>query len=352
MASYNGRLNHDPGEVPGPFSPAPLDTFTPLVDEVLRGEHSRGTPGRVGGRSFTGRISEGLEEILLDRVYYSPLAIDAGIIADASDHDIFIWNANRTPVSITQIQVVPASGVTIIPDSVPQIISAGNDTTVVVRVEKIGPPVQNSSVIFTIESENYTTTVKGRRIVLFEFEPDGGDGITMNYAFNTKRYQNSFFVEQRGPRWEKLMRVIKQTFIEEDEVARHLVNEVRNKANILVGVPLYVEPLFMSGDLQGGTVLAPDNSDELQYFFNWQRLTDICVLVSDDGIESEIKTVASVSDDIVTLQSPVVNAFLDGVECRAYPIMLAVLEDFDGEVIHNEAIQATLTQVETRPDGG
>lgn len=359
MATFSARLTSEFSflETPQKQLSTTLEALNGLAglnSDNLRATLKKDQPININAKRVPARIVEGIADVILDKIYFSPESIDAGIIVEDSTHDIKIWNASRTSnVNITQIQASPAAGLALINNGVPELLTCGNDLTHQLQVLKLGPPIQNSVVTYTIGGSAFTINVTGQRIVLFAFEPNAENGISVAYGLDTIIFENEFFVEQRVSRFENFLRVVEQEYLEELSESRRFLNDLKDKSKIVVGFPLYIEPLFFTGSIQGATVLTPDNADELEFFYNWQNLTTIlCILSEDNSIEPEIKTISQVNAGNVVLDAPVQNAFTNGELYTVYPVFLGVIERFSSQVLHNEALQASTTQLEIRIDRG
>lgn len=283
-----------------------------------------------------------ISDVILEKVYFSPLEIALGLIVESSVHNIDVWNAFKTQdLTITNINLSSGSGVALGAET-PILLGAGNEIRHELTVLEQGPAIQNTIVTYVIGSITFTLVVTGKRILVFAHEP-GQLGMRLSYTFDTRFFRNDFFVEARTPLLGKAIINMQSKFHVQAQEARDFLNELKAKYNGLVGFMIYTEPIFINSNINGVSLITPSNPAELpiEFYYNLQHTTNLCVLITENN-PPEIKTIVEVSSTTILFEQPVSGDVTEPLKAVIFPVMLGIMKEKNVTMIHDSSLLAEL----------
>lgn len=272
-------------------------------------------------------------DVIFDKVYVLPEEIEAGFITEEKEYSLLIWNAKLSSIAlITDIQEINIDGITLEHPVVPIMLTPTSDQYHKLTILKDGPAVQNTTIQYTIDSDAFVVLITGNRIEAFVFEPHWGS-VNMRYKFHTVISVTKHFAEQRRPLLSKPLREQKADFRANKIRQQSFVNSVRNLSIKTMAVPIFSEPILPSEDLQGKTVI--NSNSELDILWNINNSEYILIIdipeneLSEPPKISEIKKIASVGLNSITLENPVIKNF-HAENSVIYPVFIGVIKSKGG----------------------
>lgn len=268
-------------------------------------------------------------QILLDRIYFSPTVVNQGFITQDSFYSVKIWNAHNVHKEIATIQALNALGTNINYGSTPILLTDGSEKIYTLTIYKDGPPFQGTTYIFTIDGADRTLVITGQRIDAFLYDPDWQERVHVKFKFGNIRAKSNRFVEQRRPLFIKPVREINAGFWFNEVELQEAHADIRTFNGKVLGVPIWTEPLTpTTSPLLGVSIVTV--VEDFAYFFSMINLTKF-VLIRDKTTKSihEIKEIASYNtgSKTITFTSAVITAFVTA-NTVIYPIALCTIADF------------------------
>lgn len=268
------------------------------------------------------------DDRLFERIYFFPREIDAGFITEDVAHTILIWNAYYSKeVQITDIQKIAVEGTLLIHPATPITIPKEHNEEHTLNILKDGPPFQQTTYIYTIDGQQFTLTITGRRIEPFLFEPDWSAAVKVSFNFLTALTKSKGYTEQRRPMFETPKRELTAQFWFDaiDLQKSHI--ELRRYHDKILGVPIFTEPLTaVTSPLQGETVV--EIGEEIDERWNLHKLTEFILIKDlDDRENHEVKAISSMSTATreITFETAIIESYSRPV---LYPLFIGIVTDF------------------------
>ena len=140
----------------------------------------------------------------------------------------------------------------------------------------------------------------------FAWEPSWTGNVSVKYNFRTVIDKSKAFKEQRRPLFASPMREQKASFLADKTEITCFMRDLQSLSLLAIAVPVFVEPLKPTGDIQGETVLNFTHS--LVNYWNANHCNLVLILSAALAL-SEIKEVQTVGTSSITVKTFVTQAF-------------------------------------------
>lgn len=254
------------------------------------------------------------------RIHLIPTQIDLGNLVSAQNRSISVWNAFLTAKSYTELETIGFDGITLTPPAgitPPTVINELQIITYGIGVDLSGPPTIEASVTFTIGGEEYRVPITGRRVILMPFAPNWSSGVEETLSFRSTVTRSWDGTEQRRSLRATPRRRVGYTALLTGTETQVLDNLMHGWQGRLFAVPLWAEPASLLADAAAGDTVLTFNSAGRTFTSG-----NLLALWRDSAL-SEVREIASIIGDTVTLRSPLTNAWAAG--SRVYPAMVSAL---------------------------
>lgn len=284
----------------------------------------------------------GADDIIFERVYFTPKKIDEGIITEDTEHEITIWNSSFvSTVDITQILQSNADGTILQHNGTPETIQKNYETKHKVTVLKEGPPVQATEYAYTVGSLEFIIEITGIRVIVFNHVPNTNEDEEREFVFITVVERNERFVEQRRPMLDVPLRRTTAKFSFVGKQWRKFINDIRKLSVKIVAIPVSMEQLTPSTDLQGLTSI-PLNQATANYSDLNNRTQFILLRSKSNLFLSELKGIATIGSNSIDVDIPVVENFT-AADTEIYPCFIGLIENWSPDVMTDEAGEGQIT---------
>ena len=266
------------------------------------------------------------DDNLFERVWFTPLLIEAGLISEQTEHTISVWNAFQDEIKIiTNIDEDDPEGTTVSPKAVPYYLPRTWFKDFTVTVLKDGPATQYTIYGFTIGGSVYNCVISGKRLVAMVIEPNWAEGVTLEFAFSTSMTKNRFFKEQRRPLLEDSNRTLTYSgYIEGLEGQKAKADLIYGHDKVFA-IPCVTEPLIPSGVITGETTLT--FSTDFTYYWNLRNRCELLLILDYANRITEVKGISAINTPSeIVLERAVVETFAPATTA-AYPVILSVMTD-------------------------
>lgn len=260
---------------------------------------------------------------IYNRIWLREIEIDAGFVVEDIDYDMEIWNAKSTDVQCTDIDYYPnAVGLDMTNPAVPFTIQRNYIEEFILTVLQEGAPVQDAIIIFTIDGDEYYTTIEATRVITLPFEPDWFKNVKFEMKFETVIFQTERYYEQRRSLSNRPKRLESFTISESGYLAEKFFYIIQRGKDKIFGVPIFFEVFQLLNATQGQTVL--NTNGNIDKFWNLNNLCNFVMLIDIETYNVELKEITAVGVSSVTCKNPLVNTF-DINKTWVYSIFLGVI---------------------------
>lgn len=329
MSTFVGNLAPDIVQVSDSLTSANLFTTRTYYDgETLADVPSGLTSTRTGVNVqpfFTNRTGVPGFDFGNDwyfRIHLIPTQIDLGNLVSAQNRSISLWNAFLTAQPYTQLATTGFDGIVLTqPPGItpPTVINELQIITYGLLVDLSGPPTIEASVTFTIGGEEYRVPITGRRVILMPFAPNWSSGVEETLSFRSTVTRSWDGTEQRRSLRAAPRRRMGYTALLTGTETQVLDNLLYGWQGRLFAVPLWAEPASLLADAAAGDTVLTFNSSGRTF-----TAGNLLALWRDSAL-SEVREIASIVGNTVTLRSPLTNTWAAG--SRVYPAMVSSLAD-------------------------
>lgn len=258
------------------------------------------------------------------RIHIKPRSIDVGNVLGQQLRTVSYWNAFPfNSVVLQQAEIVGDAGIFVdLPPGVtiPYESPPLEELTFGITVTLSGPPSVDAAFVINADGVTYSVEIKGRRIVLFPFRPQWRSAIDETVMYPSWVIPASDGTEQTGDTSGSYpQRSFEYTTVTKDAIeAQRLENLLFAWQGRFFGLPIWTER-------KRTTAAAPAGASSLLFdtrAFSVEPRT-LVVLLSEDGLTSEIREVDTVSPTGVTTVTPLEFDWPAGSDI--YPVAVAVL---------------------------
>jgi len=264
-----------------------------------------------------------LFDMLMNRIWVTPLRIAGGFITEEQLHDITIWNAYlERSVDWTAIAVIREPGTQFDYPAFPYSFAPTASIDRVLTIDRFGPPLQDTYWQLTIDGLVFEIYVDGIRVVPLEEEPNWENEIKVEYNFQTVMYNTERLHEQRRALQEISSRKMNFSFVLEQLRNHRFFNRIAYGHDKIFGVPIFSEKLFPTAVTQGTALITHSNSNE--FMWNFQNRMQFVMIANHEDRVLEIKEVLSFTDYQITLKATITESF-DVNKTVVYPCLFCVV---------------------------
>lgn len=257
------------------------------------------------------------------RYHILPTQLDLGNILSSSQRTIILWNAFFDERPLSTANVLPGQGVQLVlPPGVPipYEVKPLEQLKFQLNVSLSGPPSIHNRLRFVIEGLTFDIPITGRRIVLFPFKPDWRSPMDETFAGKSWLMESADGSEQSGSLWgNHLRRTLEYNVVLQDEEQEILENLLFTWSSRFFGVPHWAEETQLDVAINpGNTVLSFDTdgrSFEAGGF----------IVLYNDFLDNEIREIADVTGDTVTLATGVLKRWEAGT--KIYPCFVGLMPE-------------------------
>jgi len=310
-----------------------IGTLTKLIHAQFKTEYD----------GYTDKNGESSGFVIFNKIYVFPTSIDFGFITEELQEKITIWNSgttNAANATVSAIQKINDNGLGLDNDTPPFNLRPQCAIENTVTAFLVGPAVQNTTYIYTINGVDYVVTVVGKRIVAFPFEPNWQPGVELTLKFQTILSKNKRFIEQRRALYDNPVFEQRADFLCAEEAQQIFKQVIRNINNRVLAVPVYDEAIIPTQDLQGlQTISVQDISEEL-YLNDFAQFV-ILMRKEKTDITTEIKEIQSLTANTITFENAVVEEFNED-ETIIYPAIISTMR-LDETQVTAETLNTTIT---------
>lgn len=280
-----------------------------VISEAGIGAVTSTFPVSLSPLTLAGYVAGAFSDDYYHRVHLTPSHIELGNIASETAAQVLLWNAHLAPISLTDIELTNAAGITVqggVP--APGTIAALRELTYSVVVSLDGPPAIDASVTWAFDSlPDPVLTLAGSRIIAWAFTPDWRNGVTELLEWLTDVMRSPTGREQRralrlSPRRSFTARVIV------DGMDRQLLDLVLwNWASRIWAAPVWHDGQRLQTPVVAGADTIPCATAGREF-----TPGSLALLRGSRADQSEVVTIQSVSPGALTLARPLTNSWARG----------------------------------------
>lgn len=283
--------------------------------------------------------------VLYHQIIRIPLSVNPGFIVDDEDFDLELWNTHNVDVSCTDIDfVVSGTGLNLASSSPPFTINKFGSEEMVLTIYQTGPPVQDTTIEFTIDGVIVSIDVDAIRVVAVAFEPNWANRVAMDYVFESVVHQTERYVEQRRPLMITPKRAETFVIVEKDYTAQRFFNLVQYGKDKVFALPIFNEVFGVTNATQSDVVIG--TAVTVTNLWNLNNQCDYVLFFDFVSYDYEVKELSSIAANSITLASGLASTYnIDHIV--AYPAFLSVLESvrWKGKVENFDLAQIKFSEI-------
>lgn len=262
---------------------------------------------------------------IYERVWLTPIKIDAGFIVEDKQYSLYLWNAYRyQTITLNDIIEDAVWGTSIDKGTLPIDLTPWEEKEYTLMVLKSGPPVLNGTHTFDTDVQDCILVLVGLRVVPFTYDHNWTSKFDISYDFNTLVVQSRKLYEQRKQDYSQPRRSLGVNVLGIDSLGERLKNDLRYGQDKIFAVPVYAELFNIdeSGSLQGMTTI--NTKETLTPYWNLNNNVQFVMLLDVLTWEGEIKEVDSVGASSLTFAGEIIMD-LQAARTVAYPCVICYL---------------------------
>lgn len=281
--------------------------------------------GDTAPQSWTvgGTKSKDFGEDWYYRYHIIPAQLDLGNILSASQREIVLWNAFFDQRTLSTANVLAGQGVQLVLPpgvTIPYEVKALEQLKFQLNVSLSGPPSIDNRLRFTIEGFTYDIPITGRRIVLFPFKPNWRSPMDETFEAKSWVLESASGDEQTGSLWgNHLRRTLEYNVVLTERDQQTFENLLYTWSSRFFGVPHWAEETELA-------LAVNATGTELVFETDGRSFEPGAFLVLyNDAYDNEIREVANVDGDTVTLSTGVLKRWEAGT--KVYPCSVGLMPD-------------------------
>lgn len=309
----------------GPHAPTAFDTALPVDDgAVLLGDsilgHTIVGDGDVAElpRAITGFLRPSVNDTFYNRILIEPAQLQMGNLLTSQTRQIIVWNGFLSKKLLSNFQRTNADGITVQePVLIPHMMRPLEQLNYVLNITTDGPAVIDASYTWTVDGEEYTATVTGRRVVIWPFGPSWDTPVTESLSWLTNVLRSFNGQEQRRGLRTKPRRTISYMFKVARDDSPRMENLLWGWQNRIYAVPLWTDRSRLTQSQSMGDLIlnAPTNT----YSFVAGGLAALRAGANN----IEVVEIESVQNGSITIKRPLAADWAVG--SHLYPVLLGHL---------------------------
>ncbi len=140
----------------------------------------------INWQSFSGHKELTFFDDWYFRIHFTPGQLNLGNVLSVQTEEIIVWNSYLTNVEMSSYLEPVSQGVSIsAPVYAPYTISPLEELSYIVSVSTDGPPQFSEELKWTINGEDYSVPITGRRVVVWPFGPNWDQPLTESLEWKT-----------------------------------------------------------------------------------------------------------------------------------------------------------------------
>lgn len=279
-----------------------------------------------------------------NRIHVIPSATDLGNLVSTQSREVSIWNAYLVPKPYTGINVEGSVGVTIQPPAgvtPPTTLAATQFVTYTVIINIAGPPSVDTTITYTIDGVEYTSTIVGRRVVLMPFPPNWRQGVDETLLYRSAGARAFDGTEQWASLRQKPRRVLSYTVLLAGKDAQQMDNLAYGWQGRLYGVPIWPEKALLNADAPAGALTLEVDTTNLSF-----AAGGLLAVYSGPQL-NDVREIASIVGTTVTLTAPTNYPWPSG--SKVYPVMVAAINATLSGMRHTDGVVEMPLSFESEP---
>jgi len=280
------------------------------------------------------------EDLIYDRVWINQ-NIDFELIVEIKYDSVRIWNADLYDTALISDFDDPGhEGIAIETITPPVVLEPNEEAVYDLTVYPIGPAEQYTVYTYTVNGEDLTCTVIGKRIIPFPFPANWKNGVNISYGYNTSIYSSPTTHEQRRAIVDKVKRDCSFNVLLSKVQAQKFENLLRVGAGRYFGVPIYNEIFTTDSVITGqNSIIA---NEDISDFYNLNNNCDQLIIVDHSTSTAEIKIISEVSGQTITFSQDVVKSFTPNIT-TIYPIFIGTLDGYNFKNVTDTVISTSVS---------
>lgn len=310
MTTFAGTLLTDLVGVDDPFASANTTLARSYTGSPAKDAHETESvaaaaltaepfPGPYVAPSFDGvRLHDFLNDWYY-RIHVVPMTLDLGNVVSDQGREILLWNAYLNSVSFEAIETDGFDGIAISePAAPPTTLLPLQLLTYEVTVLVSGPPTIAASVTWTIDGEDYTATITGRRVIAFPFPPNWGEQVNETLEFRGTLIKSQDGRVQTASIRGKARRVFDYTVQLNGDAVQRLENLIFGWHHRLYAMPVWTEVARLQAP-----ALAGDEAIEFDPAY-LSFAVGCLITLFDSPTRYEVREIASIDGTTIGLTAP------------------------------------------------
>jgi len=259
-------------------------------------------------------VNNWANETIFERIWFSPLEHNAGLITGNIIIEVSIWNAyQKDSKNLTEINVTSGAGTTIETIVLPDTYNPTMQKTHNITILEEGSPTQNTTYEYVIGGETYLLKITGARIEKFFFLPNWKNEIVFDFNVDAVSVESKNRVEQRRRINSKSLCNLSASFVLEKERAQEIINLFRRYSGKVIAVPFFPELIRISSvTIQGETTITSvDDLSKYWYYQNRAKYVSIMEIEQGNNYPSiiEVKEISLKSGNDITFTESIIGNF-------------------------------------------
>ena len=250
------------------------------------------------------------------RILTNKIKFNFGIITGEKGEVFSLWNGYEHPITLTNIENVNASGVSVVPvnNQLPITFAPYRSVLLQMAVSTNGAATINGSFNFYFDNgDKVKIYVYGSRLVLLNVVPNWDSNFVETFEYNTDVLTSYNKKEQRRSLLSQPRRKVRYSALIQGEVLMQLRNKLHGWHNRAFMLPLWYQMgRLVSGGQIGSTVI-----EVAENKYDFVAGASICLW--QDFNVNELFEIISVSGTTLTLNAPISNNFVAGA--KVFPCM-------------------------------
>jgi len=287
---------------PGAFNiDVPANTGATPVSPIRQPSYRLGD-GVVAeqGNVIHGTLYGGVNETFYNRILIEPSQLDMGNLLSNQTRVIVVWNGFLTSKTLEAFQRNNDAGITVNePVAPPYEIRPLEQLNYILNITTDGPSVIDADYVWTIDGEEYTAAVTGRRVITWPYAPSWDTPVTETLSWLTNVLRSYNGTEQRRGLRTKPRRSFSYTFKTFRNQSARLENLLWGWQNRLYALPVWTDKSRSATEIEVGDLLITLTTDTYSFAVN-----ELAVLYGGPDL-MEIVEIAAVNSGSLSLKRPV-----------------------------------------------
>jgi hypothetical protein len=261
-------------------------------------------PGQVAPQTLDGVFSSSFLQDWYYRIHVVPGTLALGNVVSDQSREIVVWNAYLTTADFETIETDGFDGLSLTePASPPMTLAPLQVLVYDVTVLVAGPPTIDASITWTINGEDYTTEITGRRVVAFPFPPNWKDQVNETLEFRGTLIKSHNGRVQTANVRRKARRIFDYTIQLQGDNVQRAENLIFGWHHRLYAMPVWTEIARLTADAAAGATQIEFDPSHLSF-----GVGGLITLFQSPTV-FEVREVESIDGTTVALTAPLERAW-------------------------------------------